>query len=468
MPLKSLNQEKGDDYLGLGIADTVITKTSKMRELIVRPISSVRRYEKQDINPIEVARELQADSVLAGTIQRAGDRIRVSMNLLRAGDGTSLWAETFDREVNDTFALQDDISLNVLKALNLTVSAQQKKQLITPSTRNPEAFDYYLRGKYYVVRENPEDNETAIRMLERAVAVDPSFPAAYAELARAYNIKAFYFTSDAEARNLTERASVTVDKALSLDPNLAEAHFARGVILWTDANRFPHEQAIQEYRRALALNPALDDVHRELGLVYSHIGLFEKAWEEIDKAVAINPSNTLARFRFGVINLYQTKYGEAFAVFNRIPREVTSSPWSLYAATALLHLERKKEAENVIEQFLRSYPHDEGGAVTSVKAMLLAKHGKEREAEAAIKSAIAIGKGYGHFHHTAYNIAVAYALMNKTKQALEWLKTAAEGGFPCYPLFEKDAYLNSLRNDPQFVELMTKLKEEWQRYGATL
>jgi serine/threonine protein kinase/Tfp pilus assembly protein PilF len=468
MPLKSLNQEKADDYLGLGIADTVITKASQMPELIVRPISAVRRYEKQDINPMEVARELQADSVLAGTIQRAGDRIRVSMNLLRAEDGTSLWAETFDRELIDTFALQDDISLNIFKALNLTVSAQQKKQLITPSTRNPEAFDYYLRGKYYVVRENPEDNQTAISMLERAVAVDPSFPAAYAELARAYNIKAFYFTSDVEARKLTERASVTVDKALSLDPNLAEAHFARGVILWTDANRFPHEQAIQEYRRALALNPALDDVHRELGLVYSHIGLFDKAWEEIDKAVAINPSNTLARFRFGVIKLYQTKYEEAFAVFNRIPREVTSSPWSLYAATALLHLEKKKEVENVIEEFLRSYPRDEGGAVTSVKAMLLAKDGKEREAEAAIKSAITIGKGYGHFHHTAYNIAVAYALMNKTKPALEWLKTAAEGGFPCYPLFEKDAYLNSLRNDPQFVELMTKLKEEWQRYRATL
>src|SRR5881296_2535502 len=149
------------------------------------------------------------------------------MNLLRAEDGTSLWAETFDRELIDTFALQDDISLNIFKALNLTVSAQQKKQLITPSTRNPEAFDY-------VLRENPEDNQTAISMLERAVAVDPSFPAAYAELARAYNIKAFYFTSDVEARKLTERASVTVAKALSLDPNLAEAHFARGVILWTD------------------------------------------------------------------------------------------------------------------------------------------------------------------------------------------------------------------------------------------
>jgi len=239
----------------------------------------VRRYEKQDVNPLEVARQLQADSVLAGTIQRASDRIRVSMNLLRAQDGTSLWAETFDREMNNAFALQDDISLNVLKALNLTVTSQEKNRLITPPTKNAEAFDYYLRGKYYVARENPEDNKTAISMLERAVAIDPSFPAAYAELARAYNIKAFYFTSAAEGRKLTERASVTVDKALSLDPNLAEAHFARGLLLWTHANRFPHEQAIQEYRRALALNPALDDVHRELGLVYSHIGLFDKAWE---------------------------------------------------------------------------------------------------------------------------------------------------------------------------------------------
>ncbi|PYS33045.1 MAG: hypothetical protein DMG14_32690, partial [Acidobacteria bacterium] len=107
----------------------------------------MRRYEKQDVNPLEVARQLQADSVLAGTIQRASDRIRVSMNLLRAQDGTSLWAETFDREMNNAFALQDDISLNVLKALNLTVTSQEKNRLITPPTKNAEAFDYYLRGK---------------------------------------------------------------------------------------------------------------------------------------------------------------------------------------------------------------------------------------------------------------------------------------------------------------------------------
>jgi len=468
LPLKSLGRETGDDYLGLGIADTVITKTSQIPELVVRPISAVRRYEKQDVNPLEVARQLQADSVLAGTIQRVGDRVRVSMNLLRAKDGLSLWAETFDREMNNSFALQDDISFNIIKALNLTVTAQERKRLSTPPTKNAEAFDYYLRGKYYVARENPEDNKTAIDMLESAVAIDPNFPAAHAELARAYNIKAFYFTSAAEARKLTEKASITIDKALSLDPNLAEAHFARGLLLWTDANRFPHEQAIQEYRRALALNPALDDVHRELGLVYSHIGLLDKAWEEIEKAMAINPSNTLARFRFGVINLYQTKYEEAFSVFNGIPREVTSSPWSLYAGTALLHLERKKDAEAVIEEFLRNYPRDEGGAVTSVKAILLAKEGRAREAETAIKNAIEIGKGYGHFHHTAYNIAVAYSLMNRTEPALEWLKAAAEDGFPCYPLFEKDSYLDNLRKHPQFAMLMAKLKEDWQRYRASL
>jgi len=122
----------------------------------------------------------------------------------------------------------------------------------------------------------------------------------------------------------------------------------------------------------------------------------------------------------------------------------------------------------LMHDFISKYPKDEGGVGTSVKAMILARAGRAREAEGAIKHAIEIGKDYGHFHHTAYNIASAYALMNEPEPAIKWLQYAADDGFPCYPLFDNDANLTSLRKDERFVAFMAKLKQQWEGYTATL
>jgi serine/threonine protein kinase/lipoprotein NlpI len=333
---------------------------------------------------------------------------------------------------------------------------------------NSAAYDYYLRGKVNVGSETRDNNETAIKLLEQAVAADPNFAPAYAELARAYIIKAFQFASDAEKKKLNEDAEVAVEKALTLNPNLPEGHFARGQLLWTPARGFPHELAIQSYKRALALNPNLDEAHHQLGMIYTHIGLLDKGWEEIERALAINPANTLARFRLGVVNLYQGKYEEALARFKTIPHEANPALLDRTRATALFQLGRIQEASGIVEEYLRAYPTDEGGNVTSVKAMLLAKAGKEREAEETIQRAVEIGKGFGHFHHTAYNIASAYALMNKPEPAIKWLQNAADDGFPCYPLFASDTNLDSLRSDERFITFMAKLKQQWEHYQATL
>jgi tetratricopeptide (TPR) repeat protein len=199
-----------------------------------------------------------------------------------------------------------------------------------------------------------------------------------------------------------------------------------------------------------------------------HIGLLDKGWEEIERALAINPNNTLARFRFGVTNLYRAKYEDALAIFKSTPLEKNPLLWAFQTATALFQLGRNAEASDIIEKFLKDYPKDEGGLGTSVKAMILAKAGKEQEAEEAIQRAAEMGKSFGHFHHTAYNLASAYALLNKPEQSIKWLEVAADDGFPCYPLFENDANLNSLRKDERFIAFMAKLKRQWERYNVIL
>jgi tetratricopeptide (TPR) repeat protein len=333
---------------------------------------------------------------------------------------------------------------------------------------NPAAYDAYMRGMVTVRRENPTDNEAAIKLFQQAVAADPNFAAAYAELARAYSIKVRFFAPVAEKKKLNEDAEVNVDKALALDPNLAEGYFARGLMLWTPYKRFPHEQAVQSYKHAIELNPNLDEAHHQLGFVYLHIGLLDQGWQEIQKALAINPGNTLARYRLGVIDMCRGKYEEAFQIFNTTPLEQSPSLLASYTSTALFRLGRSQEASVIIEQFLKDYPKDEGGLVTSVKAMMLAKAGKQREAEDLMQRAVDIGRGYAHFHHTSYNMASAYALMNQPEPAMKWLQVTADEGFPCYPLFEGDANLDNLRNDPRFISFMAKIKQQWEHYNATL
>ena len=334
-----------------------------------------------------------------------------------------------------------------------------------PVSINSSAYDLYLRGMVNVAIENRANNAAAIQLFQQAIALNPDFAAAYAGLARAYNIKSRYFAADAEKAKLQENAEVAVYKALALNPNLAEGHFARGLLLWTHAKRFPHEQTVKSYLRAIELNPRFDEAHHQLGFVYLHIGLLDDGWKELETALEIHAGNTLARYRFGVIHMCRGEYDDALTIFKSTPLENNPSLWTSQMSTALFRLGRIDEANEMIAAFLDKYPQDEGGAVTSVRAMILAKAHDEHGAEDAIQRSIAAGRNYGHFHHTAYNIASAYALLNRPTEAVKWLEETADDGFPCYPLFANDSHLNSLRNDPRFLALMTRVRRQWQHYN---
>jgi serine/threonine protein kinase/Flp pilus assembly protein TadD len=331
----------------------------------------------------------------------------------------------------------------------------------TPDSR---AYDAYVRAKVNVTYENQANNDKAIALLQEAVAIDPKFAAAYAMLARAYNIKAFYFAPRAEKAALIEDAQVAVEKALAVDPKLADAHLARGLVLWTHENRFPHEEAIKSYQQALKLDPQLDEAHHQLGLIYMHVGLFDRSWDETEQAVRINPANTLARFRLGVIHLYRGRYEEALSIFNSTPLKKSPALWTFQTATVLFHLGRNAEASRLLDEYLEKHPNDEGGVGSSVRAILFARAGNHRAAEAAIRDAVRLGEGYGHFHHTAFNIAGAYATMNKPADAVRWLQTAADDGMPCYGLVHDEPLLASLHGDPSYEALLNRLQSDMKRY----
>jgi serine/threonine protein kinase/Tfp pilus assembly protein PilF len=329
---------------------------------------------------------------------------------------------------------------------------------------SPSARDLYLQGRFYAVRENRADNDRAIGLLEQAVALDPNYAAAHTELARAYGVR--YFQLEPQQKQWQEKAYFALEKAFALAPDLAEAHEIRGFLLWMPANRFPHEQAIAAYRRAVVLNPNLDEPHQQLGKIYLHIGLLDEALTELRKSLELNPGNTMARYRIGIVLIHQGKYEEALRHLKTTPPDINPAIVGRDTVWLLISLGRREEAAGLLAELVEKNPIDEGGQSASFRALLSALAGNADQAELEIRDTLVKGKGFGHFHHAAYIIACAYAALNKPEEAVRFLQMAADDGYPCYPLFEKDAKLDAIRQNPKFQAFLSAQKRQWEYYKS--
>jgi adenylate cyclase len=381
--------------------------------------------------------------------------VRVHAQLVDSGTGYHLWADKFDRPMEDIFALQDDISRHIIGSLQLALSPNLAG---APPTRNLEAYDLYLRGVHHLRQMDQKEQADAIPLFEKAVALDPAFAVAHAALARAYISTFFNLDPDPEWK---AKAEAEIRRSLALDPNLAEAYVARGDLAWTLANGFPHAEAVRDFQRALEINPNLAEARRALGRVYMHVGLFEKAHEEWESALRTDPRDMWVLYRKSGLYLLDAEPERALEELRKHPEIANTQDTVL----ALLWLKRDAEAEKVMEEVLRNPPETE---IHATRAVLLARKGDVRGAEEAIASSIRLGKGLGHFHHAEYDIACAYAVMGKKEDALFWLRRTAADGFPCYPLFQKDPLLDSLRADPAYQSFLSEMKAGWERYRALL
>ena len=326
---------------------------------------------------------------------------------------------------------------------------------------NPAAYDAVMRARYLSVRTTDTDTQAAIALLERAIALEPGFARAYADLAAAY-VTRLTFVSPEETGELEQKAFAAAEKALSLDANLPEAYLARGDLLWTYAHHFAHERAAQEFRRALNLNPKSDQAHRRLARVYVHVGFFEEALRHAATALAINPSNAQALNSRAQALLWMGKDEEALAILLSIPGPVLPELVEANTAFALLRLGRPEEAWVQLRRASQKYPNDPSGALPGIEAMLLAES-EPLKAQKLLEK-VAKRKPINPSHHAAYFAAAASARMGRAPEAVQWLREAAETGFPCYALFAHDANLDPIRKDPRFQAFL----ENMQKQSASL
>ena len=466
LPLENLSGDASQEYFADGMTDALITDFAKIGALRVISRASVMQYKGGRKTVQEIGRELNVDAILTGSVVRADEKVRITVQLFQAADGLNLWADSYERDLRDTLALQRDVTRDIVGKIRIKLTPQEQGRIGNVRPVNPDAYDDYLRGKFYLNRQDQQSNEAAIAALEKAVSNDGNFAAAHAELAQAYVWKLFLFAPN-EPR-LAERAYTETNEALELDPDSAVAYLARGRLQWTPANSFPHEKAIQDYKRALELDPNLDEARNQLALVYSHIGALEESLRESQKAINTNPTNNLAQFRIGETLNFQGKYEQGLTALQGIPAGTNPELVGQQIVWALFNLGRKDEAASKLEELLKDHPEDNRGLLTSLQAILAASAGQQKLAEEKIKLAISRGKGFGHFHHTTYYIACAYALMNKTEQAMTYLEATANDGFPCYPMFERDPNLNNLRSNSRFVAFLEKQKQQWENYMKNL
>jgi TolB-like protein/tRNA A-37 threonylcarbamoyl transferase component Bud32/tetratricopeptide (TPR) repeat protein len=455
LPLKSL--DAGDDYLGLGIADAAIARMSQTGRLIVRPTSAVRRYLTAETDSLAAAKELGVDSVLEGSLQRADDRLRVRVNLLRSRDGASMWTDSFDLRMSDIFTIQDTVAQQVASRLRLQLDASQRAQLTKRYTSNPTAYEFYLKGLFtYDQRTTSGDAaqalKRAIELFKSAIDADPNFALAHARLAYCYARLAVFQEPLQPA--WIEHAKEEINRAQVLDPDLAETHLVRFQLLYSEFEGYQPEAAVREAQLANRLDPSVG--HVELSYLYQHLGLEDLAVRELARATEIDPTSDQLKSSTRTLYEVQSKYDE-YATNHSVRWVGRSEVWYFLGKGQL------EDAQKALDEWSVKNPkHVE---LSPMKAVLLARKGDFRAAEAEIP--IILSKHPVKdplYHHAAYDIACVYALEGKSAEAVNWLKVAAVTGFHLYPRYVRDAYLDRIRQAPEFIQFLAEMKAENERY----
>jgi TolB-like protein/DNA-binding winged helix-turn-helix (wHTH) protein/lipoprotein NlpI len=465
LPLYNLSGDPSQEYFADGMTDALTTYLAQMRGIRVISRTSAMNYKGQKKALPEIAKELGVEAVVEGSVSRSNGVVHVNAQLIYAPGDSHIWAHSYEGAASSLPTMESKIANDLARSIGATTPLESTSHSLRAVSENSEAYDLYLRSLPHYGLETREENDQAIHLLERSVEIDPQFAAAYAALTTAYRDRAF--GGETNEPQWIDKASAAVAKAIALDPNLPEAYVSRGYLLWSRANGWSVERAVADYRHALKLNPNLAEAHHQLANVYNHVGLLDKAEQEINKAIVLDPLKPAIRFRVGINLLYRGKYDESLIELH--DSEKFNPPfWAFQTSFALQHIGRQQEAQEKVDRYLKATPLDRGGSLTAMEALLAADVGNGPLEERKIQEAIDKGKGYQHFHHIAYAVGSAYALLDKRDQALQYLRLAADDGFPCYPLFEHDSNLNHLRNDPHFLSFLAEQKKQWEYFREHL
>jgi TolB-like protein/Flp pilus assembly protein TadD/tRNA A-37 threonylcarbamoyl transferase component Bud32 len=442
--------DSGDEFLGVGLADALITRLSNVRRLVVRPTSSILPYVAREADALTAGDELGVGFVLDGYVQRAGDRLRVSVQLLNVNERTTVWAEAFHENFTDVFGIQDAISTQVAQALVPRLSGFERKQLAKHGTDNPEAFEAYLRGRYYLNLVTPDGFRKALAHFERAVALDPTYALAYSALADCY----FYMGafSTAPPSECAETSRRMAERAIALDDTLGEAYTILGYN--TYYHDFDPAEAERLLRYGLQLNPNHAAGHMWYSVPLVARGDFDQAVTEAGRAAELDPASPFNQQHLSWILYQARRFDEALEETRKV---VESAPdFNHVHGTYGWMLRHAGRYEEAIEQGRRAVElSGETPWLAASLAATYARAGRTNEARDILQQLEEVS---ANRYVSPYNLAFVHLYLGERERALQLLEEALQTRDGWLVWMPVEPQLDPLRDDPRFTALLQRMK----------
>jgi len=458
LPFKPLGSEADDNYLGLGMADVLITRLSELNQIVVQPYSAVRKYNDGNIHPIEVGRELKVDAVLEGTLQKQGDRLRVTWRLHDIRDGHTLWSGKFDESFTDIFKVQDSMSEQIAQALALNLSREQRNLIFKRYTENSLAYELYLKGRFWWSKRTITGLKKGIGYFEQAIAQEPDYALAYAGLADCYNILSILEAMPPQEAFLKARSSAL--KALELDSTLAEAHTSLGWIKWV--YEWDWEGAEYEFKHAVELSPTYAVGHDWYGVCLAQRGRFDEALAALRQAEQLDPISLVIQVHIGWVYFYTGKYDLAIERYHRVLEMDPNYAW------AHLHLsqayEQSGKRDEAIAEMLKAQSLSTNPLRYKARlARLYAVTGKRQE---AINMLNVLLETQRQQYVSPHSIALIYAGLGDKEKTIEWLRKGQEQRAGRMVRLKFDPRFDIVRNDPRFQQILQAIFKKSKSDGA--
>jgi TolB-like protein/DNA-binding winged helix-turn-helix (wHTH) protein/Tfp pilus assembly protein PilF len=446
LPFRALLGETRNEALEMGITDTLISKLSGSGEITVRPLSSVRRYTALERDSVLAGRELHTEAVLDGSIQTAGERMRISVQLIQVDSGKQLWAADFDEKFTDIFAVQDAIAERVATAMKIRLRDKGNKRY----SANVDAYQLYMKGRYHLLKAAKPDTDTSIEFFQQAIKADPNYALAYAGLADAYRARSV--GGEMPSVESMPKARAAANKAIEIDDTLAEAHANLGhIYFWYD---WDWSAAENQHKRALALDPNNVDALQFYAHMLSNTGRHAEALPKIERARELDPLNLRINALEGLFLLHAGQTDEAIAVLNKT---LTLDPnyrlGNIFAARAYIAKGLFAEAVAATRKVRQL------SAVSSEPiafgAYALAHSDKVPEARAALDELLKLSVTR---YVPPYNIALIYSGLGEEDKALDYLEMGYEQKDVRMVFLKVEPEWNNLRTKPRFIALMKRMK----------
>jgi DNA-binding winged helix-turn-helix (wHTH) protein len=458
LPFKPLVLEARDVSLEFGMADTLIARLRSIQGIVVRPMSSVRKYVDVEQDALQAGRELGVEWVLEGGLQFRSDKIRVTVSLLNVATEVSAWGGTFDEKVNDIFAVQDVISERVVRSLQIGLSSEDKKRLTKRHTENTEAYQLYLRGRYHWWKTAPEEFKKSRDYFQRAVEVDPSYALGYCGLNSYYGYGAAWGMLPPD--DSWPKAVWANNKALELDDSLAEAHLqlaARKMV-----NDLDWAVAEQAAKHAIELNPQFDEIHYLYSFYLVVMGRFEEAIAAGKRALACEPFSLRINQHLGDTFYYARRQDEAI---HQYQQTLELDPNNAGAHEALGDAYREKGTfSDAVAEWEKAMAVGGDAELASILSDAYKEHGFRSAVRAvALKRLVRLNERAGRGDYvTSISFARAYIGLDEKREALRWLKQACEERNVYRLMIGRDPFYDTLRSDPQFLNLLQRMKLDHQ------